>query len=151
MLGSDFHLGRNTCSLAAWPLLHQFFSSPFVFSEINLITTSRRTAHLYFAAEIQAYKLPENSVPRLHKAQYRNWHYGCEVVKCTHAAEKHTFKLGIFWPGKQTAKHVQKYLWSWWCCFHILKMLMYKMLPNRKVWESLGVFNWSIPQHFWQQ
>ena len=63
-----------------------FISFPFHFvlrkkeSENSSKTTSRKMAN---ACTLQRkhkpyFQLPKNSVPRLHKVQYRNWHYGSE-------------------------------------------------------------------------
>ena len=58
------------------------------------------------------FELPKNSVPGLHKVQYRNWHDGSETSWGLHDATKNS-ELGIFWTGKQTncKKYVWKYLW----------------------------------------
>ena len=47
------------------------------------------------------FELPENSVPRLHDAPYRNQHYGSVDHKTYTCATKNP-EQGIFWTGKQT-------------------------------------------------
>ena len=62
-----------------WHFLHHFFSIHFVLSIDNFNTVSRKMMNLYFAVEIQAsFWFAENSVPRLHKAQYRYWRHSSE-------------------------------------------------------------------------
>ena len=46
------------------------------------------------------FELPENSVLRLHKVQYRNRHYGSERLQDLHCASENP-KLGIFLMAKQ--------------------------------------------------
>ena len=64
------------------------------------------------------FDLPKNSALRLHKAQYRNRHYGSTL---THAPPKKQNWAYTALENKQTAKHVQKYLRIsffpfWWVC-----------------------------------
>ena len=55
---------------------------------------------LNFAAEYEPhFELPENSVPVLHQAQYRNRHYGSETYTYFYATQNP--ELGISWTGKQ--------------------------------------------------
>ena len=72
----------------------------FVLSEINFHTASKKMADTHTLQWIYKprFELLENSVLRLHTAQYRNWHYGNEKLPDLHMNPE----LGIFSTGKQT-------------------------------------------------
>ena len=86
MPDSDLYLNRNTCTLTAlpWHFLHQFFSVSFCSQwksfEDNFNTAFRKNGKcLYLQWKYKPwFELPQDSVPRLHNAQYRNQHYGSE-------------------------------------------------------------------------
>ena len=48
------------------------------------------------------FELPENLVPRLHKVQYRNWHYSSKRAWKTYTYATKNQVLGIFQTRKQT-------------------------------------------------
>ena len=64
--------------------------------------TSQQKHKLHFV-------LPKNSVPRLHKVQYRNWHIS-ERLRALHMCQQKPRTAYSGLENKQTAKDVKKYL-----------------------------------------
>ena len=123
--------------------LHSF---PFHFFLSEHISTQlpENGDHSFIAAEMQASLLPKNSLPRLHKAQYRNRQYGRERMRDLHMGYP---KLGVFWTLNQIKRKTclemfmnlkNKIKIS--LNFHGLKILAYKLCWNcrsKQVWALL--------------
>ena len=54
------------------------------------------------------FEVPENSAMRLHKAQYRNWHYDSKMLQYLHVPHKNNKipELGIFWTGEKMSRNM---------------------------------------------
>ena len=81
MPGSDLYLDRNTCSLTALALspsvlFHFILFSVKIIRKIISTQASRKmvNAHTLQQKYKPSIELPENSLSRLYKAQYRNQH-----------------------------------------------------------------------------
>ena len=98
MPSSDFYLDRNISSLTALaPSLSVLFCVIMFSVKIISVLASRKMAN---ACILQykykpCFELPENSVLRLHKVQYRNLHYGSERSQ-TYTCPTENPELGIF-------------------------------------------------------
>ena len=117
-----------------WHFLHHFFSilfcSQWKKKKFNMASTKIANTHTLQWKYKPHFKLPKNSVPRLCKAQYRNWHYGSERSQDLHMCQwKPRTRHIPDW--KTNEPHVQKYLWSLFrMCFHGWKFRHTKKNPN---------------------
>ena len=81
MPGSDLYLHRNTCSLTALALSPSVIFRFILFSVKIISTWLLEISKMVNTHSLQQkykphFEFPRNSVPRLHKVDYRNWHYG---------------------------------------------------------------------------
>ena len=94
MPGSVVYLDRNSCSLgtlAPSPSVLFFFilfSMKIIWKYFQHGLNKMANACTLHWKYKPRFELPKNSVPRLHKVQYRYWHYGSKSHEITHAPPK---------------------------------------------------------------